>query len=300
MLRPLTAFLIYCAAGIAFAVEPLPIVVASYNVLNYLPMERRVDGNSVPDAPKPEREIEALLKIIQSASPDVLGLSEMGDESMLADLQNRLKAAGLDYPHSEWVKGADEYRHLSLLSKFPIVSKDSRDDVPFELDGKRYRINRGILDVSVQVNPEYKLRLVGAHLKSRREVPDFDQAQFRAKEAWHLRQHINQILEKSPETNLLLFGDLNDTKNEYPIRELIGNKGTPNYLMDLWLADSRKERWTYYWKTADSYSRIDYIMVSPALVKEVDLTKSGINDLPIWNDASDHRLIYAAINPVDQ
>ncbi|MEX1117470.1 MAG: endonuclease/exonuclease/phosphatase family protein [Terrimicrobiaceae bacterium] len=299
MARPLTAFLIFCFAGAAFSDEPKPVVVAAYNVLNYLIMERRVDGVSVPEAPKPESEIEAVLQVITASSPDVLGLAEIGEESMLADLQKRLQAVGLNYPHSEWVKGADEHRHLGLLSKFPIISRDSRDDVPFELDGKRQRISRGILDVTVQVNPEYKLRLVGAHLKSRREVPEFDQAQFRAKEAWHLKQHINQILEASPETNLLLFGDLNDSKNEYAVKELIGTRGTPNYLMDLWLKDSRNERWTYYWKTADTYSRIDYLMVSPAMVKEVDLEKSGINDLPVWNDASDHRLIYTVINPVD-
>ncbi len=299
--KHLAAFLIFCAAGgSAFATEPPSITVASYNVLNYIRMERRVDGQTVLDAAKPEREIEALIEIITSSSPDVLGLVEMGDESMLADLQGRLKAAGLDYPHAEWVKGADEARHLSVLSKFPITSRDSRDDVSFELDGKLQRISRGILDVTLQINPAYQLRLVGAHLKSRREVPEFDEAQFRAKEAWHLRQHINEILDKSPDTNLLLFGDLNDTKNEYPIRELIGTKGTPNYLMDLWLTDSRKERWTHYWKTADIYSRIDYIMISPAMGKEVDLSKSGINDLPVWNDASDHRLIYAVINPVNQ
>jgi endonuclease/exonuclease/phosphatase family metal-dependent hydrolase len=300
MARLLTAFLIVFVSGVCPAAEPQPVVVAAYNVLNYLKMDRFVDGVTTPGVPKPESEIAAVLEVIKSASPDVLGLIEMGDESMLADLQARLKDAGLDYPHAEWVKGADESRHLSLLSKFPIISRDSRDDVPFELDGKLYRINRGILDVTVQVRPDYKLRLVGAHLKSRREVPEFDQAQFRAKEAWHLRQHINQILEKSPETNLLLFGDLNDTKNEYPIRQLIGTKGTPNYMMDLWLTDSRKERWTHFWKAADIYSRIDYIMVSPAMFKDVDLSKSGINDLPLWNEASDHRLIYAVINPVDR
>jgi len=296
----LIAFLSLFASGLLLASEKGPVVVASYNVQNYLEMDRFVDGVTTPGVPKPEAEIEAVIEVIKSSSPDVLGLVEMGDESMLADLQKRLKTAGLDYPHTEWVKGADESRHLSLLSKFPIISRNSRDDVPFELDGKLHRINRGILDVTVQVRPGYQLRLVGAHLKSRREVSEFDQAQFRAKEAWQLRQHINRILEESPKTNLLLFGDLNDTKNEYPVRELIGTKGTPNYMMDLWLADTRKERWTHFWKTADTYSRIDYILVSPAMAKEVDLSNSGINDLPIWNDASDHRLIYAVINPEDQ
>ena len=40
-------------------------------------------------------------------------------------------------------------------------------------------------------------------------------------------------------------------------------KARPNYMMDLWLRDSRGEHWTYYWKTADEYSRIDYLLVSP-------------------------------------
>ena len=86
-------------------------------------------------------------------------------------------------------------------------------------------MNRGILDVTVEVNPGYRLRLVGAHLKSRRIVPDYDQALMRAKEAWSLREHIDEILAAAPNANLLLFGDLNDTKNEYPIREIIGWKG---------------------------------------------------------------------------
>ena len=98
----------------------------------------------------------------------------------------------------------------------------------------------------------------------------------------------------------MLFGDLNDTKNEYPIRQIIGLKGTPNYMMDLWLRDSRDERWTFYWKTADEYSRIDYLLISPGLIREVVTEKCGIDDSPFWNEASDHRAIYAAILPVDQ
>jgi len=219
---------------------------------------------------------------------------------MLEDLQRRLRAAGLDYSHREWVNGTDEVRHICLLSKFPIVERNSRDDVSFELDGKTLRMNRGILDVTVEVNPGYRLRLVGAHLKSRRVVPEYDQALMRAKEAWSLREHVDAILAAAPETNLMLFGDLNDTKNEYPVRQIIGWKGAPNHMMDLWLRDSRGEHWTYYWKAADEYSRIDYLLVSPALVKEVITEKCGIDDSPYWNQASDHRAIYAVIFAVDR
>jgi len=272
------------------------IVFASYNVENYLRMDRRVENKNLKDAPKPESEIEAVVKVVTTIKPDILGLVEMGDEATLEDLQKRLKEAGVDLPHREWLQGADQNRHVCLLSRFPIVDRKSRGDIPFDLDGKTQRFNRGILDVTVEINPNYKLRLVGVHLKSRRDVEEYDEAKMRAKEAWFLRDHVNGILQADPQANLLLYGDFNDTKNNYPIKEVIGKKGTLNYMMDLWLRDTRNERWTHYWKTADEYSRIDYIMVSPAMVKEILFDKSGINDSPFWNDASDHRAIYTTIS----
>ncbi len=263
-------------------------------------MDRRVDGKSLKNAPKPDSEIEAAIKVLLAVKPDILGLVEMGDEATLIDFQKRLKAAGLDLPHSEWFSAADDYRHVCLLSRFPITARNSRGDIPFLLNGKTERFRRGILDVTVQVTPDYSLRLLGAHLKSRRVVPEVDEAWLRAKEAWFLREHIDNILQKDPETNLLLFGDLNDTKNTYPIREIIGKRGSPTYMMDIWLRDSRGERWTHYWKTADEYARIDYLMVSPAMKNEVIFEKSGINDSPFWDEASDHRAIFATISANDQ
>jgi endonuclease/exonuclease/phosphatase family metal-dependent hydrolase len=275
--------------------SPERIVVAAYNLENYLRMERRVDGKTIEDAPKPEASTAAAIEVIRSVNPDILGVVEMGDPEIFADFRERLKAAGLAYPHAEHLMAFDTTRSVALLSRFPIVARDSRAQVTFELGGHLQHMNRGILDATVEVRPDYRLRLVGAHLKSRREVPDYDQAEFRAKEAWHLRRHLASILEKAPSTRLVLFGDLNDTKNEYPIREIIGTRGTPDHMMDIWLKDSRGELWTHYWKAADIYSRIDYIMVSPALTKEVDFDASGISDLPIWSEASDHRLIHATL-----
>ena len=271
------------------------VVVASYNVENYLKMERRVGGNIVSDAPKPEGEIEAVIGVLKDIDPDILGLVEMGDESDLEGFRARLKAAGLDYPEKEWVKGADAARHVALLSRFPIVARNSKDDVPFELNNTQMRIGRGILDVTVKLSDDYLLRLVGAHLKSRREVPDFDQAAMRAKEAWYLRGHLNDILRVNPDENLLLFGDLNDTKNEYPVKELLGHAKDPLRMTDLFLADRHGYRWTHYWSTADIYSRIDYLLVSQGLWPEIAMDKSGISSPAIWFKASDHRAIFCTI-----
>ncbi len=276
------------------------IVVASYNVRSYLPMERGWNANKKPDQPKPEKEIDAVLKVLAAIKPDILGIVEMGDESQLDDFQSRLSRIGLVYPHREWVVGKNESRHVCLLSRFPIVQRNSRSEIPLKLNNQIEWMSRGILDVTVQVNPGYQLRLVGVHLKSRRQAFDYDEKLKRAKEALQLRSHIHDVLVADKKINLLLFGDLNDTKNEAPIREIMGAQGSLSRLKDLYLKDSRGESWTHYWSMADSYSRIDYLMVSPGLSREIISSKSGINDLPFWKDASDHRAIFTTISPIDK
>ena len=149
------------------------IVVASYNVQNYWLVDAATEHRLIDEPAKPEQAIAAVIKVLNRIKPDIVGLVEIGDESMLADLQRRLREAGLDYTYREWVQGADEVRHISLLSKFPIVERNSRDQVHVDLDGQTFPMNRGILDVTVEINPHYRLRLVGAHLKSRREVPEY-------------------------------------------------------------------------------------------------------------------------------
>lgn len=286
---------LFAACG-ALRLGAKDVVVASFNLQNYLPMERRVDGKTVPDAPKPEEEIAAVIDTLKEIKPDILGLIEMGDEKMLDDLQGRLKAAGLDYPHREWVSGADAARHIALLSRYPIVARNSLSDVPFELNGAQERIGRGILDITVQLADHYNLRLVGAHLKSKRQVPELDEKAMRAKEAWLLRQHLDEILKANPDEKLMLFGDLNDTKNEYPVRELVGTSGTPGYMKDLFLTDRYGYHWTHFWAAADIYSRIDYFLVSRRLWPEINMDRSGISSYRRWYKASDHRAIYTTIS----
>lgn len=289
------------AAGLCLSgLHSEEIVFAAYNVKSYLEMSRTVDGERVADAPKPTEEIEAVVRVIKTIRPDILGLVEMGSKADLKDIQSRLKAAGLDYPHSEWMQGGDETRHVCLLSRFPIVERQSLSDIPVPINGRVARVSRGFLDVTVEVNPNYHLRCIGVHLKSRRPVPEYDQAVMRAKEAWFLRDHVVTIIENAPETNLLIFGDFNDEKNQYPIRTIVGHRGSRTHMSPLPLADSRGEYWTHFWPTADSYSRIDYIMVNKALENEIVPKETGVNDSPFWDIASDHRAIYTTISAEDK
>lgn len=291
-LRTAALFLVL-TLGVAGAKD---VVFAYYNVENYLPMNRWENDRKIPDAPKPEKEIKALLSMIRAIKPDILGIAEMGDESMLEDFRKRLRKAGLDYPHREWVAGADGSRHLALLSKFPIVERNSRQRVPLELDGRRYFVGRGILDVTVRITDDYDLRIVGVHLKSKRKTPEFDEAKFRAREAFALRAHLDErVLKDDPEANVLVFGDFNDTKNEFPVQTVRGHASQANALREIPLEDRHGLSWTHHWSYADIYSRIDFLFASKDLWPEINLRKSGIGDGKAWADASDHRPLHTTI-----
>lgn len=295
--RVLAAVLfIFCAATGAAR----DVVFVHYNLENYLPMSRKVGDRLVADAPKPEKEVRAVIHVLKSLQPDILGVAEMGDRKTLADFQSRLREAGMDFPHLEWVLGDEGgERHLALLSKFPIVARDSLSDVPVEIDGRRHRMGRGILDATVEITPTYRLRLVGLHLKSKRAVPMYDQQKFRAKEALIVRSHLEKILASNPDLNLLLFGDLNDTKNEFPIRKILGPPGSPASLRDLPVRDRYGLTWTHFWSAADVYSRIDYLMASKGLWPEIQIDRSGIASSKETRVASDHRPIYTTITAVE-
>ena len=232
-------------------------------------------------------------------NPDVLFIMEIGELETLLDLQNRLLHAGCHLPFHEWVRGADTHRHIALLTRLPILSKDSQNNVPFVLGGKPQLVARGFLDVTLDAGWLGPVRILGAHLKSRRVVPDFDQAQFRLREATLLRQKIDKALAAHPDLKLIVLGDFNDLKNSPPIRTLIGSPGTPQSLADITLRDCNGETWTHYWKPADEYSRIDYIFLSQSLLPFLNTSRSAIAYPPNWELASDHRPIYITLQPPD-
>jgi endonuclease/exonuclease/phosphatase family metal-dependent hydrolase len=266
---------------------------AHYNVENYLEMNRR-QGARTEFAPKPEGEKNTLVRIIKEIYPDILGVAEMGPPDQFEEFQKRLNDAGLEFPFSEYVNAADPDRHLALLSRFEIVERHSEKALFFDLNGQREAVERGFLDVTVEVNPSYRLRLVGAHLKSKLAVPS-GEALLRRNEARLLRQHIDAVLRKDPNVNLLVYGDLNDTKDQPAIQEILGPRQSPNRLNDISLADAQGDRWTYYRQLSDTYDRIDYILTNQALLPQIDQSQSYVYRSSDWYSASDHRPVVTVI-----
>ena len=274
--------------------------VATYNVENYLdqPTESR------PHVKSPEAKAK-IRESIRALKPDVLALEEMGGTNALLELRATLRADGLDFPFWEHVQSFDTNIHVAVLSKLPIVTSRPHTNELFLLDGRRFQVKRGFAEVDIQAAPNFTFTLIVAHLKSHLTTPDADEAEERLGEAKVLRGIIDARLQKNPQAKLVVLGDFNDAKDSAAIRAIIGRgktkltdtrpterngdtaAGEPPYF------EPRNVAWTYFYGKNDTYSRIDYILLSPAMKHNWLADETFIAPVPSWGSGSDHRPIVA-------
>jgi endonuclease/exonuclease/phosphatase family metal-dependent hydrolase len=295
---PLLAMALACLNSLAGTFR-----VATYNVENYLdqPTESRHAVKS--DAAKAK-----IRESIRAVNPDVLALEEMGTTNALLELRAALKNDGVDFPFWEHVQGFDTNIHVAVLSKFPITARQPHTNDTFLLDGRRFRVSRGFAEVQIRADKNFAFTLIAAHLKSRRPSPDADEAELRLQEATILRNIVNQHFQADPNARLVVLGDFNDVKNSDSTRAIIGRgkfkltdtrpaerngdtepNPNPHY-------EPRNVNWTHYYGLEDSYSRIDYILLSPALARGWVESETYIPVIPDWGTGSDHRPIVATFS----
>src|SRR5207249_1329513 len=215
---------------------------------------------------------------ILALKPDVIALQEIGAISALQELRASLKDKELDLPYWEHVAGADTNVHVAILSKFPFTARRPRTNDNFLLGGRRFRVSRGFGEVDILVTTNYSFTLITAHLKSKRPVPQADEGELRLEEARLLREEIDSRFEANPNVNLVVLGDFNDTKDAASTKAVIG-RGR-HKLVDTRPAEQngddaagstlepRKITWTHYYGKEDTYSRIDYVLLSPGMARE--------------------------------
>jgi len=274
--------------------------VATYNLNNYI--------DAATDS-RPAKTLEAKGKIreaIQQLQADVIALQEIGSQSALAELRQSLEEIGTVYSHWEWVPGGDTNIHVAVLSRFPIIARRSHTNENFLLYGRRFRVNRGFAEIDIQVATNYVFTLMTAHLKSRRVSPQADESELREQEALLLREKIDALLKKNPNANLVVLGDFNDTKDSASLRAIRGRGSLA--LIDTRPAerngdtlpnpnprfDPMNVTWTHYYGKEDTYSRIDYILLSPGMAREWNRVETYVLTMPNWGLASDHRPIVAS------
>ena len=280
--------------------------VATYNVENYLdkPTESRPHAKSAEARAK-------ICESIESIKPDVLALEEMGTTNALLELRSSLKDDGLDFPFWEHVSGADTNIHIAVLSRLPIVASRPHTNDLFLLDGRQFRVERGFAEVDIQAATNFTFTLIAAHLKSRRSVPDADEAEERLAEAKILHDIVDEHFKADPSARLIVLGDFNDVIDSDSVKTIIGRgkfkltdtrpaeRNGDNALADNSNYDPRNVVWTEYYGKEDIYTRMDYIFISPALSHDWVKVETYIPTIPNWGVGSDHRPIIAAFKTDD-
>lgn len=276
------------------------ISVMSFNLQNYF----LHGGRSTPK--KSPQSKDALFKVIRGADPDIIMISEIGGPEALEDFQKNLKS----YTFSVIMHGADSSRYIGCIAKFTPEKVNKVDELTYKLKPKKIPngtleqvlVQRGFLHVIFKKG-DYRLHIINAHLKARLFHPRYNQTDMRRMEARLLKYYVNGIIKKDSEANILVTGDMNDVYSSSPLKTLraANQKKLQKRLYDLKPADDQGATWTHWWQAEDSYGRIDYFLVSPALLPEIELKQNKIIHLPKeWLYASDHRPIMTLINTRDQ
>ena len=266
--------------------------VMTYNLHLYGPADRDGTGQLIT---KPDIERDAVVAIIARARPDVLAVQEIGNPSLFAEFRDALEKAGLDYPHVEYLQRGQSELNLGVLSRFPITDRQPRTEDRYSLGEVQVAVLRGFIDVEIEVRPDYRFRLMVAHLKAK-VFHQLGQTEMRRNEARLLNKHIRNHLKDNPEINLLVLGDMNDTHSSAALREVMGSQ--QQYLRDLRPPDEVGDVWTYFSPGDDEYSRIDFMLVSEGMWPEMVPDKTRVVRHPLNSVASDHRPVLGVFKAI--
>ena len=271
------------------------LTLATFNVENYTVADRMVEGVYRQAYPKPEKERAANTRVIQGIQPDILAVQEMGTQPYLDEFQRELRAAGQDYPHVVVLDAADPDRHVALLSKLPIKEVRQHRAVGTKYLDVRDVVKRGVLEVMFATDVG-EVSVFVVHLKSKRtERPDDPESALqRAAEAEAVRDLVLARFPDPTAAKFILCGDWNDTRATRPVRAL-QKRGDTALGEVLRATDSRGEAWTHHYRKEDTYSRLDYILVSPALRPHLAGGGAKVWDGAGVGEGSDHRPVYVEL-----
>ncbi len=290
----LVCFLLYSATAHAETFR-----VATYNVENYLD-----EATETRPAKSPEAKAKVCENIL-ALKPDVLALQEMGSLKAFEEFRQSLASRGLNFPYWNHVTGFDTNIHVAVLSKFPFRSVHPHTNDSFLLDGRRFRVSRGFAEVEIAVTTNYTFTLITAHLKSKRPIGVADADELRLEEAKVLREKVDAAFAAGPDARLVVLGDFNDTPDSKSTKAIIGRG--KHKLVDTRPSERngdsispatrshppRTIAWTHFYAVQDSYSRLDYILLSPGMAHEWMTNETFALTVPNWGIASDHRPILA-------
>lgn len=296
--RAILGALVCLWAAIAASAETLTL--ATYNIENYGPADRMTAEGYRKAYPKPEAEKRALRTAIRGLGADVLVLQEMGSMAHLEELRRDLKGEGCDYPHAALATAADADRHVAILSRRPLKNVTTHADLQFAYFGAKETVKRGLIEATVATSAG-DVTLFALHLKSRitERADDPQSAVRRGGEATAIRDRVLQRFPEPGAARLVVLGDCNDVRTSRAVAAL-QKRGKTGIVTLLRAADARGEMWTHAFRKDDTYTRVDHVFVSAALLPCVRGGAARIHDGDGVREASDHRPVVVVLELADR
>jgi len=201
-------------------------------------------------------------KAIRKVNADVICLQEVESLPVL-DRFNSYYLGGLKYTHRAVIDCFDPRQiDVAVLSRYPIVSLRSHRDERNK-KGTAFLFSRDCLEVEIDVGGK-TLMLYSNHLKSMMGGREATRVR-RQEQADRVAAIVDARWKKSGyKGNFVVLGDLNDyPEGKTGLGALLDHKGLSNVLMRL----PEKERWTHYYAGGNSYSQLDYLLLSKGLAE---------------------------------
>lgn len=233
---------------------------------------------------KPEKQLLAVAEGLKKINADIIALQEVNDMEDLDTFQK--KYMGKDaYPYSVLIEGNDGRGiDVGVLSKYPIIKAYTHRDYSFNIPRKKEKgfFSRDLLETIIRITPQYEIKFFATHAKSKRGGEAADRK--REGEAQAVNTIINKHLTMEPNMPTFLAADLNDTPNSASLKILCG----PNAPLRDPLEKEGKQNEPTHHNEKFGDAKLDYILVSPATIKQYKQKSSTIFHDKTFHDGSDH------------
>lgn len=201
-------------------------------------------------------------KAIREVNADVLCLQEVESLPVL-DRFNSFYLGGMKYAYRAVIDSFDPRAiDVAVLSRYPISALRSHREERNKAN-TAFLFSRDCLEVDILIDGK-TLTLYLNHFKSMMGGRDETRAR-RVAQAERVAAIVDARWEKSGyKGNFIVLGDFNDyPQDQTSLSALLDHKGLANVLTRL----PKAEQWTHYYAGGNSYSQLDYLLLSAGLAK---------------------------------
>ncbi len=226
------------------------------------------------------RAKELTAKTINALKADIVALQEVEGIAALKSFRNKFLGGFKAYPHVALIGGNDpRLIDVAVLSKYPIIHARSYQHVKETPQKRNFIFSRDCLEVDISIYGK-PVTLYVNHFKSMNGRRAATRSR-RLLQAKTVRRIVTaRFGEQAGNHPFIILGDLND----YPRTDEQGASAITllanwDQVENVVARLPEDERWTHYYAHKDSYSQLDYMLVSNSLcsrIKRVHIERRGL------------------------